>query len=274
MLNYLSEEQIQELDEKMSQFDKYVESQIELYINNDKQNIENGEYNYLVNESSLHDDIELSEDLQDNLDKSTLTIDQFINYCVEHNHFECSYEELSSPFQYGGQSENEICTIQWGGDRECTINQKDVMEFQPSFSLEKFSTLDEFKNYVSYHIGNLEYVETYWTFFKEKNDQKTVIYNTDYDLVRVSLKNEDDLINYLKENKKTIEKKEPIKATISSKEYKEYRRDNCGFCISCGHFSDGHHEPDATEYNCEKCEEPTSYGIEHAMIVGYVIIED
>lgn len=42
--------------------------------------------------------------------------------------------------------------------------------------------------------------------------------------------------------------------------------DNPGFCVACGASSDGC-EPDAREYECERCGEPKVYGAEELLII-------
>lgn len=41
--------------------------------------------------------------------------------------------------------------------------------------------------------------------------------------------------------------------------------DNPGFCIACGEDADGV-EPDAREYECEHCGEPTVYGADELLM--------
>ena len=41
--------------------------------------------------------------------------------------------------------------------------------------------------------------------------------------------------------------------------------DNPGFCLACGAEAEGV-EPDAREYECESCGEPTVYGAEELMM--------
>lgn len=42
--------------------------------------------------------------------------------------------------------------------------------------------------------------------------------------------------------------------------------DNPGFCIACGYEQDGC-EPDACEYECEECGEPTVYGAQELVMM-------
>lgn len=41
--------------------------------------------------------------------------------------------------------------------------------------------------------------------------------------------------------------------------------DNPGFCTSCGHEHEGI-EPDASDYDCEACGEPTVFGAEELLM--------
>ena len=60
--------------------------------------------------------------------------------------FTMEYEELSSPFQYGGQVENEFYCLQWGGDRDCQIDRDNISVHLPSFPLaETFDNYAEFE---------------------------------------------------------------------------------------------------------------------------------
>jgi hypothetical protein len=44
-----------------------------------------------------------------------------------------------------------------------------------------------------------------------------------------------------------------------------------GYCRSCGEITDGA-EPDAERYTCELCDRKTVYGLETAMVYGFVSI--
>lgn len=61
---------------------------------------------------------------------------------------------------------------------------------------------------------------------------------------------------------------------MSEEEYL-YARDNyVGVCRSCGEETEGGVEPDARGYKCEYCEKNAVYGIEEALMMGYVSINE
>ena len=45
--------------------------------------------------------------------------------------------------------------------------------------------------------------------------------------------------------------------------------ESAGFCIACGAQTDGV-EPDAREYRCDECGQPTVYGAEELLLEGLV----
>lgn len=46
-----------------------------------------------------------------------------------------------------------------------------------------------------------------------------------------------------------------------------------GICLKCGEIAYGSCEPDARNYECESCGERKVFGLEEAIIMGYVDIE-
>ena len=64
-----------------------------------------------------------------------------------------------------------------------------------------------------------------------------------------------------------------MKLTIS--EYNEHRNDYDGYCVGCktiGRY--GYTEPDAENYECDECGENKAMGMDNALIMGYLEIED
>jgi hypothetical protein len=59
-----------------------------------------------------------------------------------------------------------------------------------------------------------------------------------------------------------------IKMTES--EYVEHVEENNGICLKCGDITCGGVEPDATNYMCESCNRHGVYGIEVALMSGYI----
>lgn len=263
-----------ELESKLEGFEEFINHSNEMCMENDKTQIENMEYSYLI-ETSSHmdvDQIDLEEEIQKALDKSTVSKTQLIEYAIEHSFFEMEYESLGSPFHYGGSKENEFYTLPWGGDRENQLDSSSLEAFKPSFNLkDEFSSRSEFEEFVKDNIGNLDYLKNYWEIFAEGRETTSVIYNTDYDVVRCVLSNEESLLDYLKENKKKVKRKT---LKITQEEYHDLNSNYDGFCTSCGKINEGGHEPDAREYECSHCEEKTSYGIEWCMVAGYLEIVD
>mgnify|MGYP003684278405 CR=1 FL=1 len=263
-----------ELEIKLEDFENAINESNESCIENDKNQIENMEYSYLIESSSRmeSDQIDLEEELQLVLDKSTISKDQLIEYAINNNFFEMEYESLGSPFHYGGSKENEFYTLPWGGDRENQIDRSNLEEFKPSFNLkEEFSTKNEFEIFVKENIGNMDYLDAYWDLFAGGESTIRVIYNTDYDVVRCILNNEESLMGYLKENKKKVKRKV---LKITEAQYHDLNNNYDGFCTSCGKINEGSHEPDAQNYLCSNCGEKTSFGIEWCMIAGYLEIVD
>lgn len=57
-------------------------------------------------------------------------------------------------------------------------------------------------------------------------------------------------------------------------EYLENVENNNGICLACGNIQEGGVEPDAENYVCEECGEHRVYGIENAMLMNYITIEE
>jgi hypothetical protein len=59
--------------------------------------------------------------------------------------------------------------------------------------------------------------------------------------------------------------------TMSEGEFMRRNNEYEGRCILCG-ASRGTCEPDARKYPCEKCGQPSVYGLEELLLMGYVRI--
>ena len=64
------------------------------------------------------------------------------------------------------------------------------------------------------------------------------------------------------------------RVTIDVDEYYAHCDENDGFCITCNDWTNIGVEPDAHEYTCDVCGEPTVYGTEEAMIMGLLDIHE
>lgn len=269
----LNQQQSSELESKLELFEKHIEYSIEMAKDDDKKSIENGEYNYLIENHNIMENVVLSEELDESLNLSSLSKEQLIEKAIDDGNFEMEYEELSSPFQYGGSKENEFYCLQWGGDREYQLDKSSIEEYLLSFSLKGlFENYKEFEEFVNYNIGRSEYLKEYWAFSTTDLSHQNVTYNTDYDVVRCLLTNEEELIKFLKENVKTEEPfvKKTLKVTME--EYNDLRENYDGFCIKCGKINEGNHEPDAEKYECSHCEARESYGVEFLFMGGQIEI--
>lgn len=264
-----------ELEEKIESFKDYVESSIESNIENDQESIENGEYDYLIENHCYQEDFPLSEDLEEALEKSSLSKSSMIEKVIDEGNFKMEYEELSSPFQYGGAKENEFYSLPWGGDGECQIDRDSVLALLPSFDLkQEFENFALFEEYVNFNIGRVDNLKKYWDLATTNISHVNVIYNTDYDIVRCLIKDEDSLISFLKENPKPEEKFVNKTLKVTKSEYLSLRNAYDGFCVKCGKINEGGHEPDAEKYACGHCETNNSYGIEILFMGGDVVIVD
>ena len=47
-----------------------------------------------------------------------------------------------------------------------------------------------------------------------------------------------------------------------------------GICLCCGEIQYGGVEPDARDYNCEWCNADSVYGLEEALLIGRVRMEE
>lgn len=258
-----------ELEAKLEAFEDYIESSIEMSISSDQESVENGEYAYLIEEHNFQENTELSEDLQTALDNSTLDKESLIKKVINEGNFEMEYEELSSPFQYGGAKENEFYSLPWGGDRECQVDKTSVEEFLPSFILkDEFENFSQFEEFVKENIGRKEYLKEFWKFSTTDLTHTQIIYNTDYDVVRCVIKDEESLISFLKENVKPEVPFTHKKLKVVMSDYHNLRNAYDGFCVKCGKINEGGHEPDAEKYECGHCETRNSYGIETLLMSG------
>lgn len=62
---------------------------------------------------------------------------------------------------------------------------------------------------------------------------------------------------------------------ITKDEYHDLRESNAGFCENCDECTaDSGVEPDAQDYDCIVCAMPTVFGVEQALLLGYIEIEE
>ena len=273
----LNEEQMKELESKIEQFEAFIELEIETHSSNEKEQVKNGEYDYLVEVGNTldEDQIEFSEELEEELEKSAVSTESLVEYAINNNHFELQYNEQSSPFEYGSPDEDEIHCIQWGGDKELQVDLSTVEKFRPSFLIKDyFKNLEEFSAYVRYNVGNSDHIKSFYAFFGLGESSQWIRYNTDYDVVRVKLKNHENLVAYLKENPKPEEIFNNKTLYVTKSEFKDLRKGHDGFCFKCGKINEGNHEPDAEKYECSHCNTRNSYGVEQAFVVGQLVLVD
>ena len=65
--------------------------------------------------------------------------------------------------------------------------------------------------------------------------------------------------------------KPPVKFSMDTVTFEQYREDYKGFCIYCGSEHDCI-EPDARKYQCENCNKAGVYGTEELLIMGRITI--
>lgn len=63
------------------------------------------------------------------------------------------------------------------------------------------------------------------------------------------------------------------KVKMSVEQYRKYCFDYMGICTSCGEMAP-ECEPDAERYECPECGEDTVYGVEQALLLGKIEIEE
>lgn len=62
---------------------------------------------------------------------------------------------------------------------------------------------------------------------------------------------------------------------MTEEEYMEHCDSDDGYCTTCKEVTRfGSTEPDARRYPCDKCGKNTCYGIEEALMSGYIEITD
>lgn len=276
-MSKLNKTQLEELESKINAFEETVKSNEESYYENEKDNWNNGENDYVVKEgdNSEPEGFELEESLQEELEKHECSVQDLIDFAIENGHFECEYEELASPFQYGGSKENEIRTINIGGELEVQHDFSTQNEFTLSFDIRaEFNSFKEFEDYVKFEIGSQEYLKHFYNLNARQNLTFYTKYNCSYDVIRVLLKDEEELLAFIKTKPVKVDKFTPKILKISQDEYHDLRDSHSGFCEYCGAVNDGGHEPDAEKYKCDHCEKNHSYGIEIAFMGGKVEIVD
>lgn len=57
---------------------------------------------------------------------------------------------------------------------------------------------------------------------------------------------------------------------ITEQEFMAHRNEFMGFCLSCDRITTSNCEPDATNYRCEECDHNDVFGIEEAMLMGFI----
>jgi hypothetical protein len=62
---------------------------------------------------------------------------------------------------------------------------------------------------------------------------------------------------------------------LTTKTYEQHVKDNDGYCVKCKKVTTfGDVEPDAEEYTCEVCGEETVLGMEGALLLDYIEIDE
>lgn len=276
-MSKLSKDQLEELEQKINEFETNVKASEESYYENEKNNWNNGENDYVVKEgdNSEPTGFRLEEFLNEELEKHECSVQDLINHAIENGHFKCEYEELANPFHYGGLIENEVRAISIGGELEVQHDFSADNEYKLSFDLKSlFSSYSEFEDYVKFEIGSQDYLKHFYNLNVNKTLTFYTKYSCSYDVVRVVLKNEKELLEFIKSKPVKVDKFTPKILKISQDEYHDLRDSHSGFCEYCGAVNDGGHEPDAEKYKCNNCEKNHSYGIEIAFMGGKVEIVD
>jgi hypothetical protein len=277
MSSKLTQTQITELEQKINSFEDFVESSEESYYENEKQQWEDGENSHMVTEGDTSEPtgFTLDEFLAEELEKVECSNQELIDFAVENNHFECEYEELGNPFDYGGAKENEFHFIHVGGELEVQHDLSNDEDYKLSFDLKSsFTSFKEFEDFVKYEIGSQDNLKHFYNLNVNKQKVFSTKYSCSADVVRVLLKNEDKLLEFIKSKPVKVDKFSPRVLKISESEFHDLRDSHSGFCEYCGSVNDGGHEPDAEKYECSNCEKKHSYGIEIAMMGGKVEIVD
>lgn len=264
------------LEKLISAFEEHVESSIELDQENEKGNWISGEYSYFVEEEDLSlDGLELDEDLEEALLKSSLNVEDVAKKAVKEGYIVFDYESQSSPFQYGGKAINEVRVIDNGGDKEVEIDREFINGIlSDQDKLKENVSKKDFTDHVEFHIGRCDDLESLYDLLRG-DKSATITYNSDYDIIRVLIDTDcnEKLIEWIKEHPRKVSKDKTKK--ISMEEYQEMERYNYGFCLHCGEINDSFHEPDARDYKCDYCEEEASYGASEAFVMGALeLIED
>lgn len=61
---------------------------------------------------------------------------------------------------------------------------------------------------------------------------------------------------------------------MTQEEYEDHSTDNDGFCTECDKITTSSIEPDAMNENCPECDRNHVYGVENALVYGYIEITD
>jgi hypothetical protein len=65
-----------------------------------------------------------------------------------------------------------------------------------------------------------------------------------------------------------------VRLVMTTDEYLESSEENNGVCLACGEIQFGGCEPDARNYLCESCGEHKVFGIEEALMMGRITIDE
>lgn len=61
---------------------------------------------------------------------------------------------------------------------------------------------------------------------------------------------------------------------ITTAEYQDHRTNYDGVCLGCGDWTFGGVEPDARRYRCDSCGALEVYGIEEALLMNRLEVEE
>jgi len=59
---------------------------------------------------------------------------------------------------------------------------------------------------------------------------------------------------------------------MTVEEFESAAESNDGFCTTCNEVTNSGVEPDARRYECESCGQRTVYGMEEALLCGFITI--
>lgn len=252
------------LEDKLKQWSLFVEKTLNDAKREEIRTV--NEKKYLVQRQKVNPKTKLSQKIEEAIKSKGLSRGELFDYVVLDQAFNLFYEERDEDsFE---QLENEIHTIRWGKDRAIEIS-RDVFISENlgiDFNLKDhlIERFEDFQEFVRIEFDATQtHLEIWYQLQTSSIPSFFIRSGTSHDIIRCVI-DEEIVLEWLNRENVKIDF-EPKIITVSIKELETHQASFDGYCIKCGSFNVGNHEPDLTFNHCNHCGENFSFGMDHCL---------